>query len=139
MSTGRILVLTRFTCIWFNNISGITTDDDGKKRNKTTEFTDENQNTSLSSMTKKTVENKHRTSVLLDVAGTFISTLLLLVIGFQLRSGIILCHWEHNDQQNMFCENEKAYAEATYVQGSKTKTYEVSYYFLLITRVHIRK
>lgn len=70
MSTSQILVLTRFTCIWFQNISGITTNDRGKKRNTTTEFTDKNQNTNLSPMARKTVEIHHRTSVLIDVAGT---------------------------------------------------------------------
>ena len=63
-------------------------------------------------MAGKTVENNHRTSLLITVTGTCISTLLLEAIGFQLRSRMILCRREHNDQQIMFCENGNFYAEA---------------------------
>ena len=62
-------------------------------------------------MARKTVENKLRSIILITVAGTFISTLMLVVIGFQLRSRMFLCRREHNDQQNMFCENGNVYAE----------------------------
>ena len=68
-----------------------------------------------SPMMRKTVENKHRTSLLITVAGTCFSTLLLVAIGFQLRSRVILWRRDHNDQQNMFCETGNVYAEANNV------------------------
>ena len=114
--------------IWF--FSGTTTNDPVERQNKlttlSTEFTHKNRltsnilpNSSFSPMARKTVENKHRTLILITVAGTFISTLMLVVIGFQLRSRMILCRREHNDQQNMFCENGNVYAEANNVIWKK--------------------
>ena len=117
------MILTKYMINFF---SGTTTNDRVERQNiltkLSTEFTYKNrftsnilQNSSFSLMVTKTVENKHRTSLLITVAGTCISTLLLVAIGFQLRSRMILCRREHNDQQNMFCENGNVYAEANNV------------------------
>ena len=58
-------------------------------------------------MARKTVENNNRILVLIAVIGTFIFTLLLVAIGFELRSRIILCRREpYYDQENMFLEME---------------------------------
>ena len=63
-------------------------------------------------MATKTVENKNRILVLIAVTGTFISTLLLVAIGFELRSRIIHYRREPNyDQENMFCGDGNDYAE----------------------------
>ena len=106
-----------------------------KKKNYTTKFTDESlstlilsPNTGLSPMARKTpsfhvfstqiieqfqtVENKPTKVLLITIAGTCITTLLLVAIGFQLRSRIILCRRESDHQQNMFFENGNVYAEA---------------------------
>ena len=115
------MILTKYIIF-----SGTTTNDPVEGQNKlttlSTEFTHKNRftsnilpNSSSSPMARKTVENKHRTLILITVAGTFISTLMLVVIGFQLRSRMFLCRREHNDQQNMFCENGNVYAEANNV------------------------
>ena len=79
---------------------GTTTNNRNQKRNNTTEYTD-----------KRHSSLKNTTSVLIAVTGTFISTLLLVAIGFQLRSRIIHCRQETSHQQNMFCENGNVYAE----------------------------
>ena len=67
-----------------------------EEQSTTPEFTTQNlctlilsQNTSSRPMARKTVENKHRTLLLITVAGTCFSNLLLVAIGFQLRSRII--------------------------------------------------
>ncbi|XP_078321762.1 uncharacterized protein LOC144621801 [Crassostrea virginica] len=92
-----------------------------EEQNKTlsTEFTSKNRFTSIiseistsSPMATKTVENKNRILVLIAVIGTFISTLLLVAIGFELRTRIILFRREPNyDQENMFCGDGNDYAE----------------------------
>ena len=67
---------------------------------------------SSSPMARKTVENKNRLLVLIAVKGTFISTILLAAIGFELQTRIILCRREPNyDQENMFFGNGNDYAE----------------------------
>ena len=101
--------------------SGTTPNYRVKEQNKTlsTEFTYQNHFTSItspnssSSLTaKKTVENNNRILVLIAVIGTFISTLLLVAIGFELRTRIILFRREPNyDQENMFCGNGNDYAD----------------------------
>ncbi|XP_078321119.1 uncharacterized protein LOC144621537 isoform X3 [Crassostrea virginica] len=53
---------------------------------------------------------KFRTSILIYVAGTFISSLLVVVLGFQLQSRIT-CRKDKNHQQQMVCEEENIYAE----------------------------
>ena len=70
------------------------------KRNYTSESTDK----SLSSL-------KYRASILIAVTGTLISTVLLVVIGYQLRSRIILCRQATSHQRNMFSENANVYEE----------------------------
>ena len=63
-------------------------------------------------MARKTVENKNRILVLIAVIGTFISTLLLVAIGFELRSRIILYRRAPNyDQENMVCGDGNDYVE----------------------------
>ena len=119
------MILTKYMIF-----SGTTTNDPVEGQNKlttlSTEFTHKNRltfnilpNSSTSSMARKTVESKHWTLILITVAGTFISTLMLVDIGFQLRSRMILCRREHNDQQNMFCENGNVYAETNNVIWKK--------------------
>ena len=115
--------------------SETTTKYPNKKHNNTKKFTDESlstlilsPNTGLSPVARKTpsfhvfstqiieqfqtVENKPTKLLLITVAGTFITTLLLVAIGFQLRSRIILCRRESDHQQDMFFENGNVYAEA---------------------------
>ena len=99
--------------ICFVIFSGTTPNYRVEEQNKTlsTEFTFKNRftsiispNSSSSHMARKIVEKKHRILVLISVAGTFISTLLLVAIGFELRSRIILRRRDTNyDQENMFC------------------------------------
>ena len=70
-------------------------------------------------MATKTVENKNRILVLIVVTciGTFISTLLLVAIGFELRSRIMLYHREPNyDQENIFCGDGNDYAEVNNIK-----------------------
>ncbi|XP_078320131.1 uncharacterized protein LOC144621206 [Crassostrea virginica] len=89
-----------------------------------TEFTYTNHSTSTispktssSPMARKTAENKYRTSHLIAAAGTFISTLLLEAIGFELRSRIVLYRREPNHgQENMMCENGNVYAKVNNVK-----------------------
>ena len=72
------------------------------------------QTTPPSSSTIKTESFKNdfkfRTSVLIYVAGTFISGVLVVALGFQLRSRIT-CRKDQNRQQQMVCEEENIYAE----------------------------
>lgn len=106
-----------FWVIFFRNYTKLS----GEEQNKTlsTEFTSKNRFTSIiseistsSPMATKTVENKNRILVLIAVIGTFISTLLLVAIGFELRTRIILFRREPNyDQENMFCGDGNDYAE----------------------------
>ena len=108
-----------FTCIvydflWFF-FSGTASNYRVEEQNKTlsTEYTYQNHftsimspNSSSSPMARKTVENKNRILVLIAVISTFISTLLLVAIGFELRTRIILCRREpYSDQKNMFFGN----------------------------------
>ena len=99
--------------------SETTTKYPNKEQKNTTKFTDESlstlilsPNTGVSPMARKTVENKHRTSLVIAGTGTFISTLLLVAIGYQLRSRIMFCRRETSHQQNVFFENGNVYAEA---------------------------
>ena len=119
------MILAVFNCIQFNFFSGTTPHDRGEEQNITlsTEFTYTNhststisQKTSSSPMARKTAENKYRTSHLIAAAGTFISTLLLVAIGFELRSRIVLYRREPNHgQENMMCEKGNAYANVNNV------------------------
>ena len=52
--------------------------------------------------------NKFRSTVLIIVAGTSISTLLLVAIGFQIRA---FYRRENSQQLEMPCENENVYEE----------------------------
>ncbi|XP_078321111.1 uncharacterized protein LOC111110892 isoform X2 [Crassostrea virginica] len=63
-----------------------------------------------SSTTKTKNDFKSRTRVLISVAGTFISSLLVVALGFQLRSRLF-CRKGQNHQQQMVCEEENIYAE----------------------------
>ena len=67
-----------------------------------------------SSSTNETKGFKHDfksiMQVLISVAGTFISTLLVVALGFQLRSRIF-CRKGQTHQQQMVCEEENMYAE----------------------------
>ena len=92
------MILAVFNCIQFNLFSGTTPHDRGEEQNikLSTESTFTNhststisQKTSSSPMARKTAENTYRTSHLIAAAGTFICTLLLVAIGFELRSRII--------------------------------------------------
>ena len=121
--------------VFFLFFSETTTKNPNKEQKNTTKFTDESlstlilsPNTGLSPMARKTpsfhvfstqiieqfqtVENKPTKVLLITVAGTCITTLLLVAIGFQLRSRIILCRRESDHQQNMFFESGNVYAEA---------------------------
>ena len=74
-------------------------------------------NSSSSPMARKTVENKNRILVLIAVIGTFISTLLPVAIGFELRTRIILCRREPDyDQENMFCGKRNYYAQVNNIK-----------------------
>ena len=126
LSTIRIQLWFLPCLIVFNSIfSGTTPHDLGEEQNITlsTEFTYTNHSTttisqksSSSPMDRKTAENKYRTSHLIAAAGTFISTLLLVAIGFELRSRIVLYRREPNHgQENMMCEKGNAYANVNNV------------------------
>nr|XP_022308088.1 platelet endothelial aggregation receptor 1-like [Crassostrea virginica] len=79
-------------------------------------------NSSSSPIARKTVENKNRILVLIAVIGTFISTLLLVAIGFELRTRIILFRREPNyDQENMFCGDGNDYAELNITLNLRTR------------------
>ena len=104
------------------NFSGTTSNVQHEGRNKlitlSTEFTNKihftsivSQNSSSSPTAKKTLENKQRTSVLIAITGTFISTLLLEA---SIKNNSLLCR--NNDKENIFCENGNVYAEANAVQ-----------------------
>ena len=68
----------------------------------------------LSSSTNKTEgfknDFKFITSVLIYVTGTLISSLLVVALGFQLRSRIT-CRKDRNHPQQAVCEEENIYAE----------------------------
>ena len=122
--------LTMFTCIVYDFFviffSGTAPNYRVEEQNKTlsTEYTYQNHftsimspNSSSSPIARKTVENKNRILVLIAVIGTFISTLLLVAIGFELRTRIILCRREPDyDQENMFCGNGNYYAQVNNIK-----------------------
>ena len=76
-------------------------------------------NSSSNPIARKTVENKNRILVLIAVISTctFISTLLLVAIGFELRTRIILCRREPKyEQENMLFDNGNDYAEVNNIK-----------------------
>ena len=52
-----------------------------------------------------------RSTVLITAAGTFVATLLLVFIGFQIRSGIFLVRRKSDNQPQISIENGNLYAE----------------------------